>query len=87
MIDAKGTYWLTLSTKGSDGKYTVDNVTTTAPTGWVGSGNGGSGSTPTQKPTPTPEAPDTADVAPVVAMVAVAALAAVVVLKKRTVNE
>lgn len=29
-----GTYWLVLKEKGEDGKYTVDNVSTKAPTGW-----------------------------------------------------
>lgn len=93
-----GTYWLVLSEKDDSGKYTVENVSTKAPSDWKDEAaeKVENPTTTTQSNTTTNNGtsgnnttPATADVAPVMAMavLAVAAGALVVASRKRAVNE
>ena len=86
-----GTYWLVLSEKDGEGKYTVENVSTTAPTGWK---DEAAQQVKNEAPTTTTTtgsntSTKTGDAAPVIAMLAVAALAGAVVVasRKKTVSE
>lgn len=87
-----GTYWLVLSEKDGT-KYKVDNVSTTAPTGWKEEAaekiENKAPVTQTQTQTQTKPVANTGDVAPVVVMLVVAMAAASVVIasKKKTICE